>query len=94
MHTDIRVKLTPRSARTRILGREGAYYRVKVTAPPIAGRANQALIDLLSEKLGVAKTDVEITSGKSARLKTVRIHGLTEADIARALETYRIDRRA
>ncbi|MFO7460566.1 MAG: DUF167 domain-containing protein [Desulfatiglandales bacterium] len=87
MHTDIRVKLTPRSARNQVLGREGEHYRVKVTAPPAEGRANRALILVLSEKLGIAKSAIEITSGKSARLKTVRIYGLTAEDVACALET-------
>lgn len=87
MHTHIQVKLTSRSARNQVLGREGEHYRVKVTAPPSEGRANRALILLLSEKLGIAKSAVEITSGKSARLKTLRIHGLRAEDVARALET-------
>jgi uncharacterized protein len=59
---------------------------VKVTAPPVEGLANKALVALLSEKLGIAKRDIEITSGKSSRYKTLRVHGLTEADVARALE--------
>jgi uncharacterized protein (TIGR00251 family) len=59
---------------------------VKVTAPPVEGLANKALVALLSEKLGIAKKDIEITSGKSSRLKSLRIHGLTEADVARLLK--------
>lgn len=86
MHTDIRVKLIPRSARNHILGQEGDHYRVKVTAPPVEGLANKALVALLSERLGVPKRDIEITLGRSARLKTVRIRGLTEADVARLLK--------
>jgi uncharacterized protein len=86
VHTDIKVKLTPRSAKNHILGLEGVHYPVKVTAPPVKGQANKALIALLSEKLGIAKRDIEITSGNTHRIKTVRIHGLTEGEVARALE--------
>jgi uncharacterized protein len=86
VHTDIRVKVTPRSAKNHILGRDGEPYRVKVTAPPVEGLANKALIALLSERLGIAKRNIEITSGKGSRLKKVRIQGLTEAEIAKALE--------
>ena len=86
MHTDIQVKLTPRSARNQVLGREREHYRLKVTAPPAEGRANRALILVLSEKLGIAKSAIEIISGKSARFKTVRIYGLTAEDVARALD--------
>jgi uncharacterized protein YggU (UPF0235/DUF167 family) len=52
----------------------------------VEGMANKALIALLAEKLGVPKRRIEITAGKTSRMKTVRIDGLTEADIAQALE--------
>jgi uncharacterized protein len=86
MHTDIKIKLIPRSSRNEILGREGDGYRVKVTSPPVEGMANKALIALLAEKLGVPKRDIEITGGKTSRMKTVRLHGLSEADIEKGLE--------
>jgi uncharacterized protein len=94
MHTDIRVKLIPRSAKNHVLGPEGEHYRVKVTAPPVQGQANKALVALLSETLGIAKRDIEITSGRSARFKTVRIHGLTEARIAQGLAAESAGQRA
>lgn len=88
MQTEIKVKLSPRSSKNDVLSLEGEPYRVKVTAPPVEGLANKALIALLSEKLGIAKRDIEIMSGKSSRLKTLRIHGLTKADVARALHRF------
>jgi uncharacterized protein (TIGR00251 family) len=86
MHTDIKIRLIPRSSRNEIFGREEDRYKVKVTAPPVEGMANKALIGLLAEKLGVPKRAIEITAGTTSRTKTVRIQGLTEADIVRALE--------
>ena len=94
MHTDIKVRLTPRASRTEILGREGDAYKVKVTSPPVQGMANKTLLALLAEKLGVPKRDIEIAAGKTSRIKTVRIYGLTEAEITRALEANSIERRA
>lgn len=94
LHTDIRVKVVPRSSRNEILGREGEGYKVKVTSPPVEGMANKALTALLAEKLGIPKGDIEITAGKTSRMKTVRIHGLTEADVARALEARSIEQGA
>lgn len=94
MYTDIKVKLTPRSAKNQVLGLEGDLYRVRVAAPAVKGLANKALIGLLSEKLGISKRDIEITSGKSSRLKKVRIQGLTEAEIAKALEAESKERGA
>ena len=89
MHTDIKIKLTPRAGKNHVLGLEGEHYRVKVSAPPVEGLANKALIALLSETLGIAKRNIEIISGKGSRLKTLRIHGLTEAQIAKVLKAER-----
>ena len=82
----IRVKVTPRSSKNRIAGKEKAFYRVKVTSAPVEGKANDALIALLAEELGVPKRDIEIVSGKTGRLKTIRIRGLTAAGIDQVLE--------
>jgi uncharacterized protein (TIGR00251 family) len=84
--TVIKVKVLPRSSRTEIAGRENDVYRVKLTDPPVEGRANKALIAFLAEKLGVPKWDIEIVSGKTGRLKTVRINGMSERAVATALE--------
>ncbi|MGE5841725.1 MAG: DUF167 domain-containing protein [Deltaproteobacteria bacterium] len=86
MKTVIKVKVLPRSSRTEIAGRENDTYRVKLNDPPAEGRANRALIALLAEKLGLPKRDIEIVSGKTGRLKTLQICGLTAAEIAQALE--------
>lgn len=94
LHTDIKIRLTPRSSRNEILGREGDGYKVKVTSPPVEGMANKALIALLAEKLGLPKRDIEITAGKTSRMKTVRIHGLTEPEIAQALHAKSREHRA
>jgi uncharacterized protein (TIGR00251 family) len=86
VHTELKIKLIPRSSRNEILGREGDGYKVKVTSPPVEGMANKALIVLLAEKLGVPKRDIEITAGNTSRMKTVRIYGMTQEDIVRALK--------
>jgi hypothetical protein len=87
VETVIKVKVLPRSSRTEIAGRENGVYRVKLTDPPVEGRANKALIALLAEKLGVPKRSIEITGGKTSRTKTVRVHGVSEAAARQALET-------
>lgn len=84
--TLIKVKVLPRASRTEIAGKENEFYRVRITEPPVEGRANKALIALLAEKLGVAKRDIEITAGKSGRMKTVRVRGMTETAVTNALE--------
>jgi uncharacterized protein (TIGR00251 family) len=59
---------------------------VKVTSPPVNGKANKALIDLLAKRLGVPKGNIEIVSGKSSRDKSVRIHGLSLEAVALLLD--------
>jgi len=82
----IRVKVIPRSSRTEIAESGNGVYRVKLTDPPVEGRANRALIALLAEKLGVPKRDIELVSGETGRLKTVRINGMSGRAVATALE--------
>jgi uncharacterized protein (TIGR00251 family) len=85
----IRVKVIPRSSKTEIAGMEKDIYRVKITDPPVEGKANKALIALLAEKLGIAKRDIEITAGKTSRMKTVRVQGMSEVAVTQALEAKR-----
>jgi uncharacterized protein (TIGR00251 family) len=63
---------------------DGNVVRVRVTAPPIDGRANAALVELLSKRLGVAKRDITIERGQRSRTKRVSIDGVsTEAALDR-----------
>ena len=72
----IRVKVVPRSSRNEILMRD-ELVTVKVSAPPVEGAANRALIALLAEKLKVSKSSIDIRSGKNSRLKLLRVRGLS-----------------
>jgi uncharacterized protein (TIGR00251 family) len=83
--TNIRVKVLPRSSRNQIIGQENGTFKVKLTAPPVEGKANRALSDLLAKKLGLEKGDVEIVSGKRSRLKSVRIKGLSIEEVKNLL---------
>ena len=82
----IRVKVTPRSSRNQVAGREGETYRIRVTSPPVEGLANQALIDFLSKRLKVGKGSIQILSGKSSRLKQILISGLSRDEVSARLE--------
>ena len=67
------VRLQPRASKNEITGLQGFSLKVRVTAPPVDGMANQALIDILSETLAVARRDVRIVSGLTSRTKVVEI---------------------
>jgi len=56
---------------------------VRVTAPPVDGAANEALVRLLAKLLDVARSDVTVVSGKTARTKVVEVAGLDEAEVWR-----------
>ena len=85
-NVDIKIKLIPRSSRNQIMGRDGDTFKVKVTSPPVDGKANKALIELLARKFRVSRGNIEITSGKSSRMKSVRIYGLSLKDVDTLLE--------
>ena len=85
LQSRIKVKVLPKSSKNQIIGREGDLFKVKLTSPPVEGKANKALIELLAKRLGIAKKRIEITSGKSTRLKTIRISGLSLEDISQVL---------
>lgn len=71
----ISVRLQPRSSKNRLEGvREGSL-RVRLTAPPVEGEANRALLGFLSEVTGVRKSDLEISAGHRSRDKSVLARG-------------------
>jgi uncharacterized protein (TIGR00251 family) len=81
-----RVRVKPRSSKTRILGvREGAL-EVAVAAPPVDGAANSELICVLAAAVARGKSALEIVSGQGSRSKLVAIVGFTEAQLIAKLD--------
>ncbi len=83
---EIRVKVVPRSSRNRILEKEGGVYKIKITAPPVDGLANKALVDLFAKRLRISKSSVEIISGKRSKHKTIRFYGVSQDEIKSLLK--------
>ena len=79
--TQIRVRLTPRAAREQIAPGEGDGYVVRVTAPPVDGRANDALCRLIARRAGVAPSRVTLVRGARSREKTVSVEGIDAATL-------------
>ena len=69
-----------------MLGLEGDVLRARVTAPPVEGRANEALLRLVAEVLGVPKSSLRIVRGQRSREKVVAVDGLDAAEVRRRLE--------
>jgi uncharacterized protein (TIGR00251 family) len=78
---DIPVRLTPRADRDTIAATPSGGYAVRVTAPPVEGRANEALRRLVAKRAGVAPSRVSVVKGEKARDKVVRVEGLDEAEL-------------
>jgi len=74
----LKIKVEPRSSKSAIVGPYGDTLKVKLTAPPVDGKANKELIALLSKELKVRKKDIEIMSGESSKNKVVKITGLNK----------------
>lgn len=77
----LRVRLQPGASRDEIVGWEDNELRVRVTAPPVEGRANKALVDLLAKRMRVAKGSISIVAGQAARSKLVVVEGLDESEV-------------
>lgn len=77
----------PRAARQRVVGLKDGALVVQVTAPPVEGAANRAVIATIAEAFGVKPGQVEIIVGARSRRKTVRIRGVTESQVAARLQS-------
>ncbi len=79
----VSVHVQPRASRDEVVGAHGAALKVRLTAPPVGGRANDALVSLLAEALDVVPSAVVVTLGHQSRAKVVAVAGLSP-DEARA----------
>ncbi|MHC1784818.1 MAG: DUF167 domain-containing protein [Anaerolineaceae bacterium] len=80
------IKVQPRSSEDEISEvLDDGTVKIKLTAPPVEGKANEALVHFLSEFLYVKKTAIKIKSGQSARLKIVRIEGLSQESVEKKI---------
>jgi hypothetical protein len=79
------VRIVPRASRTELAGVTGGAVRIRISAPPVEGAANQALIRFLAKRLGVGRYQVEIVAGARGRTKVIAVEGITASDVARLL---------
>src|SRR5438105_303353 len=88
----LRVRLTPKGGRNALIKREDDILHARVSAPPVDGAANRALLELLSDALRVPKSRLAFQSGETSREKVLRVMGLDaatlDARIAAALNKH------
>lgn len=75
------IQVLPRSSKCEVAGVQGDYLKIKITAPPVDGRANKECLRFLADVLGVKKDQVNIVGGLKAKKKTVTIRGLKKEDV-------------
>lgn len=75
------VRVLPRSSRNEVAGISEGVVKIKLTAPPVEGAANGALVEFLSGKLKISKSKISIVRGQSSRSKTVAISGIDAAGL-------------
>lgn len=77
----IAVRVQPRASRDEVLGWRDGVLRVRVTAPPVEGAANVALVTLVAGALGVKPSAVRLLRGQTGRDKLVSVAGLTDDEV-------------
>jgi uncharacterized protein (TIGR00251 family) len=80
------VQVVPRASRDRLGPVHGERLKVQLTAPPVDGAANDALVALIARALGRPRKDVCIVRGQAARKKTVRVAGTTRDALLQRIE--------
>lgn len=81
----LRLRVQPRASREELAGLAGDAIRIRLTAPPVDGAANEALVRFLASRLEVSRSAVELVGGRSGRSKLVEVTGISLAEAARRL---------
>ena len=79
------LRVQPRSRSDEIAGERAGALLVRVTAPPVDGKANEAVRKLVSKRLGVPVNRISVVRGKSSRDKLIEVDGIGDAELRRAL---------
>ncbi|HEX8726848.1 MAG TPA: DUF167 domain-containing protein [Gemmatimonadaceae bacterium] len=82
----VTVRVQPRAARTGIAGVHGTALKVRVSAPPVDGAANDVLVQFLAERFGVPRRAVRVVAGHASRTKIVELDGVSVDAVRRAAD--------
>lgn len=79
------VRVQPRARKDEVCGVQGDALKVRLTAPPVEGAANEALVSLLAKSLGVGRNQIEVVRGRTSRAKVVAVSDLSPEDVRERL---------
>ena len=77
----LHVHVQPGAGKTAVVGRHGNALKVRVAAPPVAGRANEAAAEIVAEVLDVRAADIELSGGEKSRAKRFRVNGISVDEV-------------
>ena len=83
------IQVIPHASRTEIAGVQEGALKIKVTAPPVEGAANEACIKLLAKELALKKSQMEISSGAKSRKKTVLVKDISKKELETKINNIR-----
>jgi uncharacterized protein len=87
--TRVRLRVSPGASSNAIVGRHGDGWKIRVTAPPEDGKANDAVLRLLADRVGLPQVKLRLISGPSSRDKVVELMGIDTAEAERRLGQQR-----
>lgn len=80
------VRVQPRASSNEIAGLHGDAIKVRLTAPPVEGAANESLVELLSATFDIPRSAITIVAGTSSRSKIVELAGISEERVRSRME--------
>ena len=83
--TGVEIRLQPRGGRDAVVGERDGAVLIRISAPPVDGKANAALIAFVAKRLGVPKGSVTIIRGETSRNKVIRVEDHAPADVRAVL---------
>lgn len=81
----VEILLQPRASRNELAGVQEGRLKIKVTSPPIEGKANEKLCEFLADLMGIGKKRVQVIAGHTARVKRVRIDDASVDEVRKKL---------
>lgn len=85
------IHVNPHASRAGIAGLADGMLKIKVTAPPVEGAANEACLALLSKKLGLRKSQMKISAGAKGRRKSILVSDISKTDLEQKIHQLDID---
>jgi uncharacterized protein len=83
--TRLELRVVPGATGTGVVGRYGGSWKIRVAAPPEKGRANDAVVELLADTLGMPRQSFSIVAGLGTRDKVLSLHGISGPELDRRL---------